>query len=77
MDLKTSLFEAVKNSFVTVVQSDPNIYKVEQRRIVKAKTNNAGDADVEYILKDGNEHGIMLTCYTTKCRIQIQKKVPM
>ena len=55
---------------------------MEQRRIVKAKTNNAGDADVEYIFdvtlkKDGNEHGIILTCYTTKCRIQIQKKVPM
>ena len=30
VDLKTSLFEAVKNSFVKVVQSDPNISKVEQ-----------------------------------------------
>ena len=51
VDLKTSLFEAVKNSFVKVVQSDPNISKVEQRRIVKAKTNNTGDADVEYIFE--------------------------
>ena len=64
VDLKTSLFEAVKNSFVTVVQSDPNMSKVEHRRIVKAKTNNAGDTDVEYIFdvaltKDGNEHGII------------------
>ena len=51
MDLKTSLFEAVKNSFVTAVQSDPNVSKVKQRKIVKAKTNNAGDADVEYIFE--------------------------
>ena len=77
VDLKTSLFEAVKNSFVTVVERDPNIYKVEQRKIVKAKTNNAGDSDFEYIFDvtlTRMEHGIILICYTTKCCIQVQKK---
>ena len=59
VDLKTSLFKAVQNSFVTVVQSDPNISNMEQRIIVKAKTNNTGDADVEYICE-------IIKCYLCK-----------
>ena len=71
----------MKNNFVPALQNDPEIESIIPRVTLKAKTNNEGngEAEVEYIVdiamkKDGHLHEIILTCYTTACRIQIQKK---
>ena len=60
------------------MNEDPNIEKAITSRITKAKSNS-GDAAVEYmadivLIKDGNKHEIILKCFRTKCRIQLQKR---
>ena len=77
--MKTSVFEVVKNNFLAVLETDPNIEKVETKRTVKAKSANGGSAEVEYIFdiilnKDGVKHEIVFTCYNTTNRFQIQKR---
>ena len=78
VDLKTSLFEAFKNNFLQVLRSDPNIEKAVTTRVTKAKSSS-GIAEVEYMAeivleKGGNKHAIILKCFTTNCRIQVQKR---
>ena len=77
--MKTSVFEVVKNNFLSVLETDPNIEKVETKRTVKAKSANGGSAEVEYIFdiilnKDGVKHEIVFTCYNTTNHFQIQKR---
>ena len=78
VDLKTSLFESVKHNLIQVLNTDPDIEKAATTRVTKAKSNS-GEADVEYMadvvfIKGGNKHQVILKCFTTKCRIQIQKR---
>ena len=78
VDFKTSLFEAVKCNIVQVLNKDPNIEKVTTSRVTKAKSNS-GDAAVEFmadvvLIKDGVKHEIIMKCFTTKCKIQLQKR---
>ena len=61
VDLKTSLFEVVKNNFADAVKNDPDILKVEPRRTVKARTKEIINAEVENIIditmnKNGHTH---------------------
>ena len=78
VDLKTSLFEAFKNNFLQVLRTDSDIEKAVTTRVTKAKSGS-GNADVEYMAeivldKGGTKHTLILKCFTTKCRIQIQKR---
>ena len=78
IDLKTSLFEAMKQNLIPILNTDPDIEKAATRRITKAKSNS-GTANVEYladivVIKGGNKHEIILKYFTTKCRIQVQKR---
>ena len=60
------------------MNKDPDVEKVTTSRVTKAKSNS-GDAAVEFmadivLLKDGVKHEIIMKCFTTKCRIQLQKR---
>ena len=76
--LKTSLFEAMKQVLIPTLNTDLDIEKAVTRRITKANSNS-GTASVEYmadivLIKGANKHEIILKCFTTKCKIQIQKR---
>ena len=78
VDLKTSLFESVKHNLIQVLNTDPDVEKAATTRVTKANSNS-GAAEVEYMaevvfIKGGNKHEVVLKCFTTKCRMQIQKK---
>ena len=78
VDLKTSLFEAMKQNFIPILNTDPDIEKAITSRVTKAKSNS-GTANVEYmadivLIKGSNKHEIILKFFTTKCRIQVQKR---
>ena len=78
VDLKTSLFEAMKQNLIPILNTDEDIEKAVTTRVTKAKSNS-GTANVEYmadivVIKGGYKHEIILKYFTTKCRIQVQKR---
>ena len=50
VDMKTSLFEVVKNNLVAALEVDDDIEKIVANRTTKVKATNNVSADVEYII---------------------------
>ena len=68
----------MKQNLIPILNTDPDIEKAVTTRVTKAKSNS-GTASVEYmadivLIKGGYKHEIILKCFTTKCRIQVQKR---
>ena len=77
--MKTALFEVVKNNFLSAIQNDNEVEKVEMKRTVKAKASNGSSAEVEFMVditlnKEGVKHEVVLTCYNTANRLYLQKR---
>ena len=59
--MKTSLFEVVKNNFISVLQKDTYIVKAEIQRSCQAQASNGFNAEVEFTIeiifeKEGVNH---------------------
>ena len=77
--MKTSLFEVVKNNFLSVLVNDKHVEKAEVTRTAKAKASNGSNAEVEYMIditfsKEDVKHDVVLTCYNTCNRLYVQKR---
>jgi hypothetical protein len=77
VDLKTSLFELMKNGIVDFFKKEPDIQAVEFPTTSKAVSKNGEEADVEYhvivtFVTEEVTEKVKMKCYTTNCRIQVQ-----
>ena len=78
IDMKTALFEYMKEMWIGDMKDSENILDVTPISKAQADTNENGMADVEYTFEvkfntpDDNEIMVKIKCYPTKCRIQIQ-----
>ena len=77
IDMKTALFEMMKNGLVNDLKKEKDIRKIDLPVTSKAQAKNGEEADVEYHLditfaaNDVVER-VKMKCYTTNCRVQIQ-----
>ena len=78
IDMKTSLFEYMKEMWIGEMKNLDTIVKVSPIAKAQAETIENGKADVEYTFevifkdKDDEEVNVKVKCYPTKCRMQIQ-----
>ena len=77
IDMKTSLFEYMKEMWIGDMKEHKSITNVTPLAKAQAETNENGKADVEYTFEvtyeaAGNEQTVKIKCYPTKCRMQIQ-----
>ena len=77
VDMKTSIFELMKNGLVEYLKKESDIQKIEFPVTSKAQSKNGEEADVEYHVEitfvvAGIVEKIKMKCFTTNCRIQVQ-----
>ena len=77
VDMKTSLFELLKQGFCNYLKNEVDIQKVELPVTSKAQSKNGDEADVEYhvdvtFVVSGISEKVKMKCFTTNCRIQVQ-----
>ena len=77
IDMKTSLFELMKEGFIDHLKKETDIQKLEFPVTSKAQSKNGDEADVEYhvditFVVQGITEKVKMKCFTTNCRIQVQ-----
>ena len=77
VNMKTSIFEALKQKFMILLKKHELVTNVQLVRTAKANTKNGAEADMEYhmdleLIVEDNTHSLKLKCFNTNCRIQIQ-----
>ena len=77
IQMRASFFEYVKSYFISELEDNQNITKIENAVRSKAATESSMEAYVEYSLEisfvsDVHTHSVILTAYTTTSQIMIQ-----